>query len=425
MEEGLREEEPLEEELLEEKPFKEELVELEFHEEELLEEEHVSVRDKVDSPPAKRTRKSVRYADMVEPEKPEKPKNSKKRFTPVQVETLKCMFKVSPYITQGQAATIARQTGLKKLQVRKWFSDYRCKIKRQSITSDGSSTANPVDSPKVKIDHVPKKRILARFESDQKQSSGDNLEATEEFQMISSPRSMKPITVIFGKRGRKKIKKRTNTGGSNIEPEMTTKRKKNVPSVESESRTVKRFTPSQVDVLKKTYAKSKYISQREAAMIARNIGLKKRQVRKWFCDYRCKMKKLHPQTVCNVDTSDFKTLRLPKKQQDQRSVHDEPVDRVSDSDERHANGVIEEKRASGRRNKGSHQKRTFRFTQGQLKVLNEEFEKSQFLNEEKLSYLCTKLDERRERIQTWFKMRRYKVRQSEQKFWQNIIDKSV
>lgn len=421
MEEESREEEPLEGELLEEKPFKEELLEVEFHEE-----EHVSIRDKVDSPPAKRTRKSVRYADMVESEKPEKPKNSKKRFTPVQVETLKCMFKESPYITQSQAATIARQTGLKKLQVRKWFSDYRCKIKRQSITSDRSSTANAVDSPKVKIDYVPKKRILARFESDQKQTSGDNLEATEEFQIISSPHSMKPITVIFGKRGgRKKIKKRNNTAGSNIESEMTAKRKKNVPAVETESRTVKRFTPSQVDVLKKTYAKSKYISQREAAMIARNIGLKKRQVRKWFCDYRCKMKKLHPQTFCNVDTSDFKTLRLPKKQQDQRSVYDELVDRVSDSDERHANGVIEEKRPSGRRNKGSHQKRTFRFTQAQLKVLNEEFEKSQFLNEEKLGYLCTKLDERRERIQTWFKMRRYKVRQSEQKFWQNIIDKSV
>ncbi len=407
---------------------------------------------------------------------------SKKRFTPFQVETLKRVFEESPYITQSQAATIARQTGLKKLQVRKWFSDYRCKIKKQSISLERHSSCDvfdgavtdpesqsaraspapptppPLEKEEEPVTENEEERVEPESENEEaEEEPSENEEESEEEEEEEeeqeqeeeeeeeeaqaeeeiSPRSLRPLTVVFGKRSRKRMKKRDLEGASGA------KRAKKAASERTESHTVKRFSPFQVEMLKKAYQESPYITQRQAAVIARQIGLKKMQVRKWFCDYRCKMKKqsLRMQSL-SADEAVGANVGMPEKHilmslaGDQPEASNEEEEEVgvcepveenasceTDSDEPHAtNGVIEEKRSSQRSR--TRPRRTFRFNEKQLKVLNEEFENAQFLTEEKLTFLCSLLQETRERIQTWFKMRRYKLRQSEQKFWQNIIDSS-
>jgi len=191
----------------------------------------------------------------------ENPKNSKKRFTPFQVETLKRVFEETPYITQSQAATIARQTGLKKLQVRKWFSDYRCKIKRLSAGLEQPAVvvneSQAEDKKLLSKERVPKKRILARFETDQQQQ----LPAPPPLQVAPVNNSSPPLddcsepsprankSPAYGKRTRRKAKKRDPEYGP------TTKRnKKSVIIDYTESKQVKRFTPYQVETLKKTYS---------------------------------------------------------------------------------------------------------------------------------------------------------------------------
>lgn len=452
---------------------------------------------------------------------------SKKRFSPFQVETLKRVFGQSPYITQSQAAALARRTGLKKLQVRKWFSDYRCKIKKQSVLLERFSSAHaaamaaaaaaaplaaaddgvaisllddedPIPEPedgKAEVeqeDEVQEEEEDAEEEEEEDEEEEDGAEVvseegeeeadadedtdvetnTELDQMIAT-RSIRPITIVFGKRSRKRAKKREkerppSAGVAGGGAKRGRKKKKLDGGNEgggscslaaehhsSQSQTVKRFSPHQVEMLKKAYADSPYITQRQAAVLARNIGLKKMQVRKWFCDHRCKIKKqsqrlqaegFGSQEACDrraaatlealaqVPTTRKSLLeRLAGSDQsvggDPKEEEDENVDFTDSDDPLAANGLLEDdpKGADARsipKVRISLPRRTFRFNEKQLKVLNEEFDKSQFLNEDTLSFLCDKLQERRERIQTWFKMRRYKLRQSEQRFWQNIIDSS-
>lgn len=359
---------------------------------------------------------------------------SKKRFTPFQVQTLKRVFEESPYITQSQAASIARQTGLKKLQVRKWFSDYRCKIKKQSICFERHGVTGIFDDDLCDVDECLSNEAGSspqHFELDPSVENDESEAEIEEEEENVAVRVQKSSNAVCSKRSRRRLKKRDVEYAS-----VTTKRTKKTNSnfERPESNRTKRFSPYQVEMLKKAYQESPYITQRQAAVIARSIGLKKMQVRKWFCDYRCKIKKqsLRMQrdgSGDNVDVYSKKFVHVPKKSMsmrltnnDQANTKDPEHDLIDDDSDELYNGVVDDKR---RRIKMRFPKRTFRFSASQLKVLNDEFDQSQFLTEEKLSFLCTKLQEKRERIQTWFKMRRYKLRQSEQKFWQNIIDNSV
>lgn len=460
---------------------------------------------------------------------------SKKRFSPFQVETLKRVFAQSPYITQSQAAALARRTGLKKLQVRKWFSDYRCKIKKQSILLEQFSSAHaaaiaaaaaaaakgasamPASDPPATVslldDEEPEpepddSNDVATEEQEQEDNNvqeeeedageeeeeeeedneeeeegeapaSEEAEAEEEAdadddtdidmnaeidQMIAA-RSVRPITIVFGKRSRKRAKKREkerSPGGIASGPAKRGRKKKKKDggsdsgggcsvATDNQSQTVKRFSPHQVEMLKKAYADSPYITQRQAAVLARSIGLKKMQVRKWFCDHRCKIKKqslrLQTEGFVSMQACERKatvTLNAPAQIPSTRksllerltggdqprvdttvAEDDDNVD-FTDSDDPHAANGLDDSKGGQSMSKTRIilPRRTFRFNEKQLAVLNEEFDKSQFLNDDTLTYLCDKLQERRERIQTWFKMRRYKLRQSEQRFWQNIMDSS-
>lgn len=326
---------------------------------------------------------------------------SKKRFTPYQVETLKKEFAESPYISQSQAAVIARKIGLKKLQVRKWFSDYRCKIKKQAGSFEDDTSLTFVDSEKG--DNLSETDSMNEFKDEKDDSESE----VEEIVVLDDDYAYNPSGT---RTGRKKLKKR----------DLKSKKSNDDTAYK------KRFSPYQVEMLKKAFENSPYITQSEAAVIARNTGLKKMQVRKWFCDYRCKIKKqsLRLQRLQLLEEEKGKDGKFTKRQLSIRRLmrFHEQTKTESDKDI-DTEYVPPPKNRVGR--KPHKQDFAFHFTDEQLKILNEEFEKSQFITDERLNVLAERIQEKRTTIRSWFKMKRYKTKLSEQKFWTDLIEGSV
>lgn len=332
---------------------------------------------------------------------------SKKRFTLYQVETLKREFAESPYISQSQAALIARRIGLKKLQVRKWFSDYRCKIKKQSITLEDESS------------------LPLSFLHSENQIYVDDESEAERIEVVDDQYSTAADYNKYPSSG--------GGGGTGMRKKLMKKRSKKANTTDDdydygEQTNKKRFSPYQVEMLKKAFENSPYITQSEAAVIARNTGLKKMQVRKWFCDYRCKIKKqsLRLQRLQMLDDEKSKDGKFTKRQLSIRRLmrFHEQSRNENDNDIDVGEQFDTKKIVRSGRKKSSAQNLGFNFTQEQLRILNEEFEKSQFITEERLAILAEKIQEKKSTIKNWFTKKRYKTAESEQKFWTDLIEGS-